>query len=73
MTDIVFSDRQTSAVRATPNTLLLVIKATIGVAREWRRRYRSRCELASYAYYERSDLGFAAELDAEIAKPFWRK
>ena len=41
--------------------------------REWRRRARSRLELASYSREERKDLGFAANLDAEIAKPFWRK
>jgi len=73
MTDIVLSDRQIRTIRSIPNSFLRAIRAAIGVAREWRRRYRSRCELASYAYYERSDLGFAAELDAEIAKPFWRK
>jgi uncharacterized protein YjiS (DUF1127 family) len=41
--------------------------------REWRRRSRSRRELALYSQEERSDLGFAADLDAEIAKPFWRQ
>jgi len=43
------------------------------LVREWRRRSRSRWELASYTYDERRDLGFAAEVDDEIAKPFWRK
>ena len=41
--------------------------------REWHRRSRSRFELSNYSYHERADLGFAAELDAELSKPFWRK
>jgi uncharacterized protein YjiS (DUF1127 family) len=41
--------------------------------REWRHRYRSRRELALYSHYERNDLSFAADVDAEIAKPFWKK
>ena len=41
--------------------------------REWHRRSRSRFELSNYSHHERADLGFAAELDAEISKPFWRK
>jgi hypothetical protein len=32
-----------------------------------------RIELALYSHHERGDLGFAAELNAEIATPFWRK
>lgn len=40
---------------------------------EWCRRSRSRWELALYSHQERGDLGFAAELDSEISKPFWRK
>jgi uncharacterized protein YjiS (DUF1127 family) len=45
----------------------------VTIVREWRRRVRSRAELASYSFAERSDLGYAAELDGEIQKPFWRK
>ena len=41
--------------------------------REWHRRSRSRFELSNYSYHERADLGYAAELDAELSKPFWRK
>jgi uncharacterized protein YjiS (DUF1127 family) len=43
------------------------------VSREWYRRYRSRRELAQYSLQERGDLAFAAEVDAKIAEPFWRK
>ena len=54
--------------------MLASFRTAIAVVREWRRRARSRRELASYSYNERSDLGcFAADLDAEIAKPFWQK
>jgi len=42
------------------------------LVREWRRRHRERRELAAYICNHRHDLGYAATLDAEIAKPFWR-
>ena len=73
MTDIV--SHAHGAVREQPTLNFNLAKARIvtEVLREWRRRYRSRWELAQYAYHERSDLGFAPELDAEITKPFWRK
>jgi len=41
--------------------------------REWWRRYRSRLELASYSHDQRKDFGFSADVDGEIAKPFWEK
>jgi uncharacterized protein YjiS (DUF1127 family) len=43
------------------------------LVREWWRRYRSRLELASYSHDQRKDLGFSADVDGEIAKPFWKK
>ena len=70
MTDITLHRADTSAAA---NPILALLRKTAGVLREWHRRYRSRCELASYALHERAVLGFAATLDAEIAKPFWRK
>lgn len=41
---------------------------------EWRRRHRERRELAAYIcnHHHDHDLGYAATLDAEISKPFWR-
>jgi uncharacterized protein YjiS (DUF1127 family) len=72
MTDITHFDCVTDA-HAAAKLILAMLRTVFEVAREWRRRYRSRCELASYAHHERSDLGFAADLDAEIAKPFWRE
>jgi len=43
------------------------------LVREWWRRYRSRFELASYSHDQRKDFGFSADVDSEIAKPFWKK
>jgi len=36
-------------------------------------RHRSRLELASYSHDQRKDLGFSADLDCEITKPFWKR
>jgi hypothetical protein len=47
--------------------------STLALIREWRQRCCSRQELALYSYDERSDLGFAVDLDAEIVKPLWTK
>ena len=49
------------------------IIGALALVSEWRRRYRSRRELALYSHYERNDLSFAAEVDAEIQKSFWKK
>jgi uncharacterized protein YjiS (DUF1127 family) len=43
------------------------------LVRDWWQRYRSRLELASYSHDQRKDLGFSADVDGEIAKPFWKK
>ncbi len=40
---------------------------------EWWHRYRSRLELASFSHDQRKDVGFSADVDGEIAKPFWKK
>jgi uncharacterized protein YjiS (DUF1127 family) len=66
---------------ASPSTAMDALRAGAGAIvavawptlREWRRRRRSRGELASYPHDERRDLGFAPDLDAEIAKPFWKQ
>ncbi len=39
---------------------------------EWRRRARSRRELASLSPLDLKDLGYPARVEAEKAKPFWR-
>ena len=47
--------------------------ATYALVSEWWHRYRSRLELASYSHEQRKDLGFSADVDREIEKPFWKK
>jgi uncharacterized protein YjiS (DUF1127 family) len=72
MTDITYSHRR-NTFAARPKSTFAWLGSAFAVVREWRRRYRSRRELALYSLHERADLGFAAQLDFEIAKPFWRK
>ncbi|MEJ2377459.1 MAG: DUF1127 domain-containing protein [Pseudolabrys sp.] len=52
--------------------ILVWAKMAFEVVREWRRRYRSRRELALLSYHERDDIG-AGNANAELAKPFWRE
>ena len=73
MTDIAYSFRSSSPKGATLASITAMAKMAVEVLREWRHCYRSRRELAMYSYHERSDLGFSADADAEISKPFWRK
>ena len=66
---------ENAASRGTATDVLRACAGAIVAAgttfREWRRR--SRVELASYSHDERRDLGFAADLDAEVAKPLWKQ
>jgi uncharacterized protein YjiS (DUF1127 family) len=62
-----------SRMAALDKAIRAMAASACALVREWRRRSRSRRELALYSPEERSDLGFAADLDAEIAKPFWTK
>lgn len=64
---------QTSIVRTIGTRLLVLATAGCTVLREWRHNYISRRELALYSHHERNDLSFAAEVDSEIAKPFWKE
>jgi len=76
MSDTVFFTQaasQASLAKSAGTRVLAFAAAICAVLREWRCRSRSRRELASYSYYERNDLSFAAEVDAEIGKPFWKK
>lgn len=73
MTDLVYSRRSACSKKATLSAIVAMAKMAVEIVREWRHRYRSRRELALYSYHERKDLGFAADIDAEIARPFWRK
>jgi uncharacterized protein YjiS (DUF1127 family) len=49
------------------------IGSSYALVREWWRRYHSRFELASYSHDQHKDFGFSADVDGEIAKPFWKK
>jgi uncharacterized protein YjiS (DUF1127 family) len=43
----------------------------IGIVREWRRRARSRNELATLSSHYLKDIGYPPSLSVEISKPFW--
>jgi len=73
--DTVFPTR--SPQHAFPLGTLASCAGAIGTAAcalvsAWWHRYRSRLELASYSHDQRKDLGFSADVDGEIAKPFWK-
>ena len=76
MSDTVFFTRpeQRASLAKMARTRILTLAIAAGaLVREWRRNYRSRRELASYSFDQRRDLGFAGDVDMEIAKPFWSK
>jgi uncharacterized protein YjiS (DUF1127 family) len=72
MTDISYSRHSVHIESATLTAIVTVAKTAIEVVRRWRQNYRSRRELAMYSHHERSDLNFACDVDAELAKPFWK-
>lgn len=73
MSDTAFAARNPiQHSRFTSRAVPLAVSAWT-LLREWQRRRRSRAELASYSFAARSDFGYSAELDDEIAKPFWKK
>jgi len=53
--------------------ILAVMDTSYALVREWWHRYRSRLELASYSHDQHKDLGFSADVNGEIGKPFWKK
>ena len=71
MTETVLTIRSALHASTVTSRLSATTASVWALLREWRRRRRSRAELSSYTFAERSDFGYAA--DAEIAKPFWRK
>ena len=75
MSDTIFSIQ--SLGHASPLRTLAGTMDAMGtpyaLVRDWWHRYRSRLELASYSHDQRKDLGFSADVDGEIAKPFWKK
>ena len=73
MTDATLASRSPHHVSMLANLAGAFAASMWALLREWHHRSRSRWELSTYAYHERADLGFAAELNAELTKPFWRK
>ena len=75
MTDTIFpiqSLGHASALRTLACTMD-AMGTSYALVRDWWQRYRSRLELASYSHDQRKDLCFSADVDGEIAKPFWKK
>lgn len=60
--------RVVSALRSVP-TLWTQVFSTVT---EWRRRMRSRRELAGLSYSELKDIGHPGAAAAEKYKPFWQ-
>ena len=53
--------------------ILLLVATAQHLAAEWRRRARSRAELAQMSDRDLRDIGITrAEVACESAKPFWR-
>jgi uncharacterized protein YjiS (DUF1127 family) len=48
-------------------------KRFIEIILEWRRRMRSRSELAALSDLDLKDIGYPAAVAAEVNKPFWRR
>lgn len=76
MTDISYSNQSIPSGNATQVTILAIAKSMANTAAEilseWQHNYRSRRELAAFSHNERCDIGYAGDIDAEIAKPFWK-
>jgi uncharacterized protein YjiS (DUF1127 family) len=52
--------------------LTTTFRQTRKVIGEWRRRTRSRRELAMLGELDRHDLGYRFDVQAELHKPFWQ-
>lgn len=52
--------------------LTTTFRQTREIIGEWRRRARSRRELAMLGQVDRHDLSYRFDLNAEMRKPFWQ-
>lgn len=59
-------------VFAKPRLAISLRGRLIEMLSEWRRRIKSRRELATLSYSDLKDIGYPAYAEAEKAKPFWR-
>jgi len=73
MADFSYDSRGLRTESALATAVMSLARRTIETLRLWRHNHRSRQELASYSFLERKDVGYAADVEAEIAKPFWKK
>jgi len=53
-------------------TIILILTSIAATVCKWRRLHRERRQLASLSGHERYELSFIGDVNAEIAKPFWR-
>lgn len=53
--------------------ILIITARVLGVLAEWWHNYRSRRELAALPERERYAISSIGDVNAEIAKPFWKK
>lgn len=72
MSGFAISAVHNSAIERVKISILTSPVAVRAVMRQWRRNYRERRDLASMSARDRYELGFIGDVDAEIAKPFWR-
>jgi uncharacterized protein YjiS (DUF1127 family) len=78
MSDITFSSHPASlsfgAKKGQISAVFGVWLRTVGATMQlWHHNYRSRRQLAAMSRLQRRDLPFAGEIEAELAKPFWKK
>lgn len=60
--------------RQAPERALSFPARVFAVLAAWRRRARSRADLARFSDYELRDIGLTrAEVERECLKPFWRE
>ena len=53
-------------------TIIAIVTTVVTTLRKWRRNHHERRELASLPAHERYELSLLGDVNAEIAKPFWR-
>jgi uncharacterized protein YjiS (DUF1127 family) len=51
---------------------IAILTSFAATVRKWMRLHRERQQLASLTPHERYTLSLLGDVDAEIAKPFWR-
>ena len=52
--------------------IIAILTSIVATVRKWMRLHRERQQLASLTPHERYELSLLGDVNAEIAKPFWR-